>query len=310
MGALGRAALALLILAGAALPTDGGEPLTVDAKARAVRVAAIAAKQGTYEVLKGAIEYALVSSGGKEYEALFTTACAPLAIHEALLKVGLRPGSPATPDEPPRGPAVRILVEYQAAGKTVRRPVDDFVIYARDGRRLEAAPWVFTGSTQAFDPASGKNVLQAALTKNIVGLHYTDGSALLQNPRAEARTENLYRANVKDLPKAGTRVVMVFERVTRKVPPGTRRVHLFVSGRVQGVGFRAFTQREARRLKLTGFVRNLADGRVEAVVEGPQKSVAALLAKLQRGPRAARVEKLDATDEPPAGDFESFEVRY
>ncbi|MGH9362623.1 MAG: acylphosphatase, partial [Thermoanaerobaculia bacterium] len=48
------------------------------------------------------------------------------------------------------------------------------------------------------------------------------------------------------------------------MPPGTRRVHLFIGGRVQGVGFRAYTEGEARRLKLEGFVKNLPDGRVEA----------------------------------------------
>ena len=89
-----------------------------------------------------------------------------------------------------------------------------------------------------------------------------------------------------------------------------RRVHVFVSGRVQGVGFRAFTAEEATKRGLTGWVKNLADGRVEAVVEGPANKVAELLELLKRGPPAAQVGKLDVTDEKPTGEFKSFDVRY
>ncbi|HUT35911.1 MAG TPA: acylphosphatase [Planctomycetota bacterium] len=95
-----------------------------------------------------------------------------------------------------------------------------------------------------------------------------------------------------------------------KAVEGAKRVHAFLSGRVQGVGFRAFTEREARMLKLTGWVKNLRDGRVEAVVEGPPDKVAALLEKLKTGPRAAKVEKLDVKDEPAEGGFEGFETRF
>ena len=93
------------------------------------------------------------------------------------------------------------------------------------------------------------------------------------------------------------------------VSAGVRRAHVFVSGRVQGVGFRDFTQDSARTLGVTGWVRNLDDGRVEAVLEGPADKVAALLELLRRGPPAAQVTNLQAADEPPVGDFNSFEVR-
>ena len=68
-----------------------------------------------------------------------------------------------------------------------------------------------------------------------------------------------------------------------------QRVHALVTGRVQGVGFRATTHQEARRLSLAGWVRNLQDGRVEVVAEGEQKSLEAFVAFLHRGPRLARV---------------------
>jgi len=89
----------------------------------------------------------------------------------------------------------------------------------------------------------------------------------------------------------------------------SRRVHVFVSGRVQGVSFRAFTRAHAGRLGLVGFVKNLADRRVEAVIEGPPDQVAALLEQMNQGPPAARVDDLQVKDEPPQGNFDTFEVR-
>ncbi len=68
-----------------------------------------------------------------------------------------------------------------------------------------------------------------------------------------------------------------------------RRIHVIVSGRVQGVGFRAFTQSEARKLHLSGYVLNRDDGTVEAVIEGPSDTVDRLLELLKRGPDGARV---------------------
>ena len=88
-----------------------------------------------------------------------------------------------------------------------------------------------------------------------------------------------------------------------------RRVHVFVTGRVQGVGFRAFTQEEARKLRLRGYVLNRADGSVEAVVEGPSADIERLLELLKRGPQGARVDKVSGTDETYASEFADFEIR-
>lgn len=294
----------------AAAVASAGQKLAVDEKARTVTVPATVAKQGIYGQLKGAIEYILVSRGGKEYETVFVTDVPPADIHAALLKLGLTAGKPAADGAPPQGKPVRITAEFQADAKTVRRAADEFVLRTGTGKPLEPGDWVFTGSAIGFDPASNTNVLQASVTRSVVGLHYNDASPLVQNPRPEAKQENIYTANAKALPKPGTPVRLVFQRVVPKAAAGVRRVHLFVTGRVQGVGFRAFTQREARRRKLVGWVKNLADGRVEAVIQGPTAQVDALLARLKRGPRAARVEKLDATDEPAEGDVKDFDIRY
>jgi len=88
-----------------------------------------------------------------------------------------------------------------------------------------------------------------------------------------------------------------------------RRVHLIVHGRVQGVWFRASVEREAKRHGVRGFVRNLTDGTVEAVIEGDDRSVAEVVAFCHRGPDGARVDRVDAEDEPPTGEPPSFEVR-
>ena len=87
-----------------------------------------------------------------------------------------------------------------------------------------------------------------------------------------------------------------------------RRVHAFVSGRVQGVWFRGSTQREAESRGLVGWVRNLPDGRVELVAQGPSEAVERLLAWARHGPPTARVDDLTFEEEPPGPDT-TFDVR-
>lgn len=69
--------------------------------------------------------------------------------------------------------------------------------------------------------------------------------------------------------------------------------HYLISGRVQGVGFRRFVHMEARARKLSGWVRNLADGRVESLVCGPASSMGEFEAALQKGPPQAKVEAIE-----------------
>ncbi len=298
------ALVALWALAAAAATVN------VDEKAKTVSVSATFAKQGTYDVLKGAIEYLVTAKGGKEYETVFVVDCTAEELHQALLKIGLEPGEPAKEGDPPKGKGVRIFAEYEAGGKKVRRPADEFVVSKKTGKPLAPGPWVFTGSRAGYDPASDKEVLLAFVSKNLVGLHWQDSTPLLQNPRAESKEPNIYFPNTAELPKPGTPAVVIFERIVPRPAEGAKRVHVFVSGRVQGVGFRAWAAREARMLKLAGWVKNLPDGRVEAVVQGPPEQVDALVEKLKGGPRAARVEKLDVRDEPAEGGLEDFEIRY
>lgn len=86
------------------------------------------------------------------------------------------------------------------------------------------------------------------------------------------------------------------------------RARLWVSGRVQGVGFRFFVQRAARSLGLAGFVRNLSDRRVEVVVEGPRADVDALVEAVRAGPPGAAVAAVDVVWETPGGEA-GFTIR-
>ncbi len=87
-----------------------------------------------------------------------------------------------------------------------------------------------------------------------------------------------------------------------------KRVRLYISGRVQGVFFRAETQRTARNLKLTGWVRNMEDGRVEALLEGEDLSVDQMVAWCHQGPPAARVDHVDVLEEPFTGTLNGFRI--
>ncbi len=89
----------------------------------------------------------------------------------------------------------------------------------------------------------------------------------------------------------------------------TVRAHVIVSGRVQGVWFRASTRDVALRLGLRGWVRNRPDGSVEAVFEGPRDRVERAVAWCRRGPPAARVEHCDVIWDEPQGEG-PFAIRY
>jgi len=82
---------------------------------------------------------------------------------------------------------------------------------------------------------------------------------------------------------------------------GAVRCHLWVTGSVQGVGFRVFAGRAARRHGVAGFARNLPDGRVEVVAEGPPEAVRGFAAEVGRGPGAALVRDVREAWEPPEG---------
>jgi len=89
-----------------------------------------------------------------------------------------------------------------------------------------------------------------------------------------------------------------------------KRVHLKITGRVQGVGFRNSTRRKARELGVSGWVKNLADGSVEAVVAGEKDNVEDLISWANTGPRLANVNEVEVDRRQPKNDLDGFSIRY
>ena len=90
----------------------------------------------------------------------------------------------------------------------------------------------------------------------------------------------------------------------------TTRVNIFISGRVQGVLFRYNTQKMAKKLGLTGWVSNLADGRVGAVFEGEKDKIEEMIKWLKRGPFLAKVENLEIIREEHKSEFQDFTIKH
>lgn len=87
------------------------------------------------------------------------------------------------------------------------------------------------------------------------------------------------------------------------------RVHVLISGRVQGVYFRGNIKERAKSMGITGWVRNLASGQVEAVFEGDEEDVRKMVTWCHKGPSAARVDDVSTEWETPTGEESGFEFR-
>lgn len=89
-----------------------------------------------------------------------------------------------------------------------------------------------------------------------------------------------------------------------------KTIHCTISGKVQGVFFRAFSRELARDLHLTGWVRNNRDGTVEIVAQGDEEKLAKLKDKLRQGPPSARVIRVDCEQQDNAETYQEFKLRY
>lgn len=88
------------------------------------------------------------------------------------------------------------------------------------------------------------------------------------------------------------------------------RARVLITGRVQGVGFRAHTRDRARQARVDGWVRNLSDGRVEAVFEGPRPAVQRMISWCYSGPTGADVERVEVTWEDSANQEDGFSIAW
>ena len=88
------------------------------------------------------------------------------------------------------------------------------------------------------------------------------------------------------------------------------RAHVYISGKVQGVFFREYTRNKAKSLGIKGWVRNLRDGRVEAVFEGEKEKVNKMISWCHKGSPYSKVEKVEVKWEEYRGEFNDFEIRW
>jgi len=89
-----------------------------------------------------------------------------------------------------------------------------------------------------------------------------------------------------------------------------KRYHMVVSGKVQGVFYRDFARREAEKLGITGYVKNLGDGNVEMVAEGNDEALKKFVSACKKGPLMAFVKNIDVKDGSVTGEFKDFDLKY
>ena len=269
---------------------------------------------GEYEShLKGAVEYLVCGPTGKQYESIIVTEASAKNVYEAIEKLGVKPGTAPGYDEetdaptPPTGTAFLFSVEWMDGEKPRQVSAEELLINVKTKKPMQPVAWIFSGSRLIPDLDSDDEnavIPYAFMENSIVALNQGDPSALFQNPLPESTQENLYKKNDELLPPLGTPIKLTIE-VNRK-----RHYHVLIDGKVQGVGFRNFTVRNARELGLSGYAKNLANGKVEIVAEGDKLELNALLKAVRKGPRASRVDSVEIKEQDFKGEFDSFVVQY
>lgn len=263
--------------------------------------------------LKGAVEYLVCGRNGKEYESIIVVDATAKEIYDALGKLDVQVGEPPGYDEekdeptPPKGTAVLIYAEWKSGGETKKVRAEELVFNVKTQKPLQNVAWIYSGSRVVPDLDSDDEdamMPQAFMSNDLVALRLFDASALFQNPLPESSEENIYKKNDAMLPKLGTPVMLTIE-VNRKM-----QLFVIITGKVQGVGFRNFTQLNARQLGINGYAKNLPNGTVEVVAEGDKAQLDALVALLKKGPRYARVDSLDIDERAFTGEYKSFGIRY
>ena len=267
---------------------------------------------GTYdEHLQGAVEYLLCGPGGKEYESIIVLNSSAQEIHDAMLKLGVKRGTPPMYDEEKdamigaTGTRVLVFVEWESNGETKRVRGEDLLHNTQTQKPMQHVTWIFSGSREIPDLDSEDEeamIPQAFIGNDIIALNYVDGSALFQSPIPSE--ESPYKKNAEVLPPLGTAV-----KVTIEVNQKMQR-YILISGKVQGVGFRHFTRQNATRLGVRGYAKNLPNGKVEVVAEGDKATLDEFVKILWKGPPASRVEDVKVEARPHSGEYTSFGVKY
>ena len=293
--------------------SQGGEHLQIlEDEQKIVLAGEISKALGTYdEHLQGAVEYLLCGPGGKEYESIIVLNSSAQEIHDAMLKLGVKRGTPPMYDEEKdamigaTGTRVLVFVEWESNGETKRVRGEDLLHNTQTQKPMQHVAWIFSGSREIPDLDSEDEeamIPQAFIGNDIIALNYVDGSALFQSPIPSE--ESPYKKNAEVLPPLGTAV-----KVTIEVNQKMQR-YILISGKVQGVGFRHFTRQNATRLGVRGYAKNLPNGKVEVVAEGDKATLDEFVKILWKGPSASRVEDVKVEARPHSGEYTSFGVKY
>lgn len=140
----------------------------------------------------------------------------------------------------------------------------------------------------------------------VVGQGEAGGDGAVAAPPARHRISAGAGTGADERDRGGSEVLGAAKEVLRPRPE--RRAHISVRGKVQGVHYRDNTVRQAKRLELAGWVRNLSDGTVEIVAEGSKVAIQDFIAWCRKGPKLARVEGIAVSwKAPPTGEFSSFQ---
>ena len=202
------AMLLFLACAGACQDLEG---LKIDEKAGQVSFGAKTCKTDQHPQLKGAIEYLITMPRGKSYESCFETGpLDPLKLHEALQKIGLKPGHSANEAKTAEGDKLKISVEWKDGDKTRTEPIESFVIDEETKKPMEKVKWIYAGSKEGYVPEIDATSLMVVSSKNILGLYQGDPTPLIANPEPII-VGHRYKANKESLPKEGTPVRIIIE---------------------------------------------------------------------------------------------------
>jgi len=187
------------------------EPLKVDEAAKQVSFGAKTVKTDVYPQLKGAIEYVITLPKGKSYESCFESApIDAIKLYEGLQKIGVKPGKPASGDNPAEGGKLKMSVEWKDGDKARKEPIEAFILDDETKKPMENVQWIFQGSKEGFVPDLEGMGLMVLSTRNLMGLYQGDPTPLITNPTS-LMTGHRYKINKQLLPKEGTPVRIIIE---------------------------------------------------------------------------------------------------
>ena len=309
-----KVCLTVCLMALSSIGWGDGHLRVMEAEKQLILTGEISKALGEYEShLRGSVEYLVCGRDGKEYESIIVVDATAMEIQDALGKLGVGVGTPPGYDmekdepTPPKGTAFTISVEWKDGDKMKKVRAEELVFNVKTQKPLQQVAWIYTGSRIVPDLDSEDEdamMPQAFMSNDIVALRLFDASALFQNPLPESSEENIYKKNDALLPELGTAVTLTI-KVNQKM-----QLYVLISGKVQGVGFRNFTQLNAKQLGINGYAKNLPNGKVEVVAEGDKAQLDALVALLKKGPRYARVDSLEIDERAFTGEYKTFGIRY